>query len=276
MFIPLQYWSIVYFVAAIIYVLLGAAFGSVIVENGKSSSSEAQAIEKQREQTTPINQQTVIVLPASAYSDDYKNLLFVDQTLEELVTRHNAPADSFAKAYQHVKDGKSNDAKKSLRQILVDPEAEVREKLWVWGALRQLGEKPPPNVADEVQGVVMEVPVDYWIDTLAAYADGRARYLNPKGGLIVWEAMEENRLSTLAKDLIKSAKPLVKKAPIHAKHKPARDGVIRVTILTYGGIRILEGKDSDILAGRHILSPAVYVGQDLFLALIEAAEKQGR
>ena len=229
--------------------------------------------ESPREQT-PVTKQTVIVMPPSENADEYKNLLFVDQRLEELTTRHNVATDPFAKAYQHVKEGKTDDAKKSLRQILSDPVAEVREKLWAWRALRELGEKPPASVANEVQGVVMEVPVDDWIDTLAAYSDGRARYLNPKGGLIVWEAMEENRLSALAKSFINAAKPLVERAPISDKHKPAKDGVIRVSILTYAGIRILEGKDSDVIAGRHILSPAVYAGQELFLALIEAAEKQ--
>ena len=181
--------------------------------------------ESPREQT-PVTKQTVIVMPPSENADEYKNLLFVDQRLEELITRHNVPTDPFAKAYQYVKEGKTDDAKKSLRQILSDPVAEVREKLWAWRALRELGEKPPPSVANEVQGVVMEVPVDDRIDTLAAYSDGRARYLNPKGGLIVWEAMDENRLSTLAKSFINAAKPLVERAPISDKHQPATDELL--------------------------------------------------
>jgi hypothetical protein len=249
------------------------SIGLVFVSCGATKSQTNS--ESPREQM-PVTKQTVIVMPPSANADEYKNLLFADQTLEELITRHNVPTDPFVKAYQHVKEGKTNDAKKSLRQVLSDPKAEVREKLWAWRALRQLGEKPPPNVANEIQGVVMEVPVDDWIDTLAAYSDGRARYLNPKGGLIVWEAMEENRLSTLARSFINAVKPLVERAPISDKHQPAKGGVIRVSILTYAGIRILEGKDSDVIEGRHILSPATYAGQELFLALTEAAEKQKR
>ncbi|HET6975559.1 MAG TPA: hypothetical protein VFI24_04500 [Pyrinomonadaceae bacterium] len=249
------------------------AIGLVSLSCGVTKSQTNS--ESPREQT-PVTKQTVIVMPPSANADEYKDLLFVDQSLEELITRYNAPSDPFAKAYQHVKEGKTDDAKKSLRQVLSDPKAEVREKLWAWRALRQSGDKPPPNVANEIQGVVMEVPVNDWIDTLAAYSDGRARYLNPKGGLIVWEAMEENRLSTLAKNFINAAKPLIERAPISDKHQPAKNGVVRVSILTYAGIHILEGKDSEVIEGRHILSPAAFAGQELFLALLEVAEKQKR
>ena len=270
MFIPLQYWSIVYLCAAIIYALMGI-FASAPLEKGKSSSSQAQTVVKQNMQTKPVPHQTA----AAENSVNHKNLLFVDQTLEELVTHYPAPKDTFVKAYQYIKDGKTDAAKNSLRQVLSDPQAEVREKLWAWGALRQLGEKPPANVADEIQGVVMEVPVDKWIDTLAAYSDGRARYLNGKsGGLIIWDHVEENGLSTLAQNFITAAKPLVEKAPVYAKHQPAKEGVIRVTILTYGGVRIREGTHSDVIAGPHILSPVAYAGQDLLFALVEAAENQ--
>ena len=250
-------------------VAIGLVSGSCGATRSETNS------ESPREQT-PGTKQTVVVMPVPANIDEYKKLLFLDQRLEELTTRHNLPNDPFAKAYQQVKEGKTADAKKSLRQVLSDPAAEVREKLWAWRALRQLGEKPPPNVANEIQGVVIEVPVDDWIDTLGAYSDGRARYLNPKGGLIVWEAMEKNELSTLAKSFINAAKPLVDRAPLSDEHQPAKEGVVRVTILTYAGIRVLEGKDSDVMEGSHILSPVARAGQVLFISMLEAAEKQKR
>src|SRR5262245_2222324 len=117
------------------------AIGLVSVSCGATKSQTSS--ESPREHMH-VTKQTVIVMPPSANAEEYKNLLFVDQTLEELITRHNVPADPFATAYQHVKEGKTDDAKKSLRQVLSDPKSEVREKLWAWRALRQLGEKPPP------------------------------------------------------------------------------------------------------------------------------------
>jgi hypothetical protein len=204
--------------------------------------------------------------------DDYKNLLFVDQTLEEMVKLYKVPDNPFVQAYNYVNGGKPEGAKKILKQVLADPTSEVRTRLWVWNALRQLGEKPPPNIASEVQGVVMEVPVDNWVDTLAAYSDGRARYLNGKGGAIVWEVPEETRISSLVNSFINAAKPLVEKAPVHNKHQPTKNNVVRISILTYGGTHIIEAKQSDITE-RHILSSAYNAGTQLFLALLEENEK---
>ena len=204
--------------------------------------------------------------------DDYKNLLFVDQTLEEIVKLYKVPDNPFIQAYNYVNDGKPEEAKKILKQVLADPTSEVRTKLWAWNALRQLGEKPPSNIANEVQGVVMEVPVDKWVDTLAAYSDGRARYLNGKGGAIVWEVPEETRISSLIGNFINAAKPLVDKAPIYGKHQPTKNDVVRISILTYGGIHIIEAKQSDITE-RHIISPVYNAGTQLFLALLDENEK---
>ena len=276
MFIPLPYWSIVYFAGALVYLLLGP-FGSspAVSQNRKSPSSSGAPPVIRREQTTPVMKQTVTRVPLPTNLDEYRNLLFSDQRLEELVTRHHLPDDPFAKAYQYVKAGKTHDAKKSLGQVLSDPKADVRERLLAWRALRQLGENPPSNIASEVQGVVMEVPTDYGIDTLAAYSDGRAQYLNGRGaGSIVWDAIEENAIGTLVKNFVNATKPLVDKAPLYDKHQSPKKGVVRVTILTYGGIRILEGEASEVIDGRHhLLSYVGSVGTDLFVALIEASEK---
>jgi hypothetical protein len=205
--------------------------------------------------------------------DDYKELLFVDQSLEEMITRHGLPDDHFARAYKHVKDGQPEEAKKSLRRLLADPAAEVREKLLAWRALRKLGEKLPPNLSREVVGVVLEVPIDNWVDTLAAYSDGRARYLNGKnGGVIIREVPDLTSLDSLVNDVIKAAKPLVEKAPVFDKHQPPKSDVVRVSILTYGGIHIIEAKESDIKEN-HPMVPVFGASTRLFFALLENSEK---
>jgi hypothetical protein len=87
-----------------------------------------------------------------------------------------------------------------------------------------LGEKPSPSIGNEVQGVVLEFPIesseykDNWVDTLAAYSDSRARYLNGKTGTgIIWEAPEEPRVNSLVMSVMNAAKPLVEETPIFEK-----------------------------------------------------------
>lgn len=264
MFIPLQYWSIIYFVAAIIY-------------GGVSASSGV--VKSQTRNGPPPLQATHVAKPTATATpdfDEYKKLIFADQTLEEFVTVHNLAGDRFAEAYQYLKAGKTNDTKRCLKEILSNPEAEVREKLLAWRALRALGEKPPANVADQVQGVVMEVPIDNAIDTLAAYADGRARYVNGNGvGVILWDSTDESSVTTQAKKLIKAAEPLVENAPVYDQHLPAKNSVIRLSILTYGGIHVREGKldyqSVHMVSPGDILMPACDIGTELFTKLIEAS-----
>ena len=208
--------------------------------------------------------------PSASLTDwgDYRDLLFVDQSLDELVNKYS-PDNLFVQAFKNIRDDKSEEAKGTLKQILADPTAEVRTRILVWKALRQLGEPPPANISDEVHGVVLEVPVDNWIDTLAAYLDGRARYLNGKRGPIIWEAPEDPRMRPLVIEVVKSARSLVANTPAVEKHLPPKQSVIRVSILTYGGIHTLEAKDTDILRKGHILAPVYDSGTKLFMALIE-------
>lgn len=211
--------------------------------------------------------------------DDYKKLLFGDQSLAEIAELNKVPDNPFIQAHDCVIGRKPEEAKKLLREVLSDPTAEVRTKLWAWNGLRELGEKPPPNVANVVQGIVMEVPVEEnWIDTLAAYSDGRVRYLNGKGGTsgqggaIVWEMPGDTRISPLVGSFIGASKSIVEKAPVYNKHQPTKNDVVRISILTYAGIHIIEAKQPDITA-RHIMSPVYNAGTQLFLALMDENDK---
>lgn len=220
--------------------------------------------------------QTVLPEVSKENLDNYKNILFVDQTLEELVTTRDkeAPADEFNKAYELIRGGKPEEAKRSLRKILADPAEEIRGKLWAWKALRDLGERPAAEVSREAHGVVLEVPVDGWTDTLAAYSDGRVRYINGqgKGKLLVWEAPEEELIAPLARELISAASPLVKTTPAVERHLPPKDGVFRVSVLTYGGIHVAEVGAAEV-ERTPVLAEVFVAGTRLFLTLLAEDEK---
>jgi hypothetical protein len=89
----------------------------------------------------------------------------------------------------HLADeGKKEEAKSRLHEILHFPHLETRMQLLVWSALRELGEQPDEKLGMEVLGVVLEIPMQTGYDTLAAYQDGSARYLNYSGGAFLWDA----------------------------------------------------------------------------------------
>jgi len=183
--------------------------------------------------------------------DQFKLLLFADQSLEEITksvdTTSSAsgspPGSLFASALSASREGKTEDAKNNLQQVLAMPNGESRVQLWAWKALRELGERPPADVADTVQGVVCELHNQAGVGTMAAYADGRARWVGGEGNVIGWEAPgNDAEIAGLVGELIRSTEPLVRTAPLSDKHKtpePALDH-FRVSILTFGGIRVVE------------------------------------
>jgi hypothetical protein len=122
-------------------------------------------------------------------ADPIRQGLFACQPMNVLVQRLKldgspGPFQTFADAVELANLGKKEEAKSRLRSILCLPSLETRIQLWVWSALRELGERPDSKSGKEVLGVVVEMPMRGAYDTLAAYQDGSARYLNFSGKAI--------------------------------------------------------------------------------------------
>ena len=191
-----------------------------------------------------------------------KNLLFADEPIETFLGHsklddneaNEEPWRSFALHVAHSKEGKVEEAKKDLKRVLTLPAAEeTRMRLLAWAALRAMGERPPREAADEVQGVVCELHNEAGVGTIAAYADGRARWLGGKGAVTFWEAPGDKEVDALVNDLLKSVEPLVKRAPAVEKRMATEIELehFRVTILTFGGLHVIDvyGPDIDGKAG---------------------------
>jgi hypothetical protein len=215
-----------------------------------------------------------------ATSAALKELLFADLSLEELMAKsrpsesgqYEGPWRNFALALSDQKLGKTGEAKKELKQVLATPDPETRLLLSAWTALRALGERPAAE-ADKVQGVVVELHNEAGVGTLAAYADGRARWLGGQGAVIGWEAPGSDReVDSLIAELLKAAGPLVKRGPPVERHKSAEVAMnyVRVSVLTFGGIHVTElyGPDVDKEKGR-FAAATLMAGLNLLNALWE-------
>src|SRR5215218_4600545 len=172
-----------------------------------------------------------------------KNLLFADETIEKFLghtkldgaAASEEPWRSFALYVAHSKEGKVEEAKKDLRRVLAMPDAETRILLLAWTALRASGERPPREVADKVQGVVCELHNEAGVGTLAAYVDGRARWLGGQGAGSIWEAPRGAiEVDSAIAELLKFVQPLVKRAPAAERRDPTEVKMehFRVSILT--------------------------------------------
>jgi hypothetical protein len=147
-------------------------------------------------------------------------------------------------AAAHIQLQKENidEAKRLLRAVTLVSQETILQ-LWAWHNLRRLGRSPSPAVAQQVLGIVIEVPYQGSSDVLASYMDGTARYLNHQGGLIVWDTYDEE-ITPLIFEGIRMARPMGGLEQFHTD-EPVTEGEVRLCTLTPAGVYIWEGSPED-------------------------------
>jgi hypothetical protein len=176
------------------------------------------------------------------------------------------------KAAEFQRNGNIDEARRELHGILETAGLESRIYLWAWTALRELGEAPPPQTAREVLGVVIDVGLDLGLDTLAAYQDHSARYINQSGKIIIWDAPTPE-MNSLIDALLEAARGIVMHTGPHNRPRPAAPGKDNtlITILTPGGIHFAGGEMNALYADP-IGGPALDRGARLMQALISKVQ----
>jgi hypothetical protein len=147
------------------------------------------------------------------------------------------PSRPLLAAYVAERLGKIDEAKRLLREAIKPNEHEARERLWACRALRALGEEPDRAIASELLGVVIEVPFERGLDSLAAYPDGTARYINQSGAMTLYDPWNDplrKNFAPFVSDVIKEARPLVAKIPLNPR---VTSTSYVITLLTCAGSR---------------------------------------
>lgn len=175
-------------------------------------------------------------------SDPIRQGLFASQSMKELLQHVKldgsaSPFQTIADAAKLADEGKQEEARKLLRSVVSIPGIEARIHLWAWSALRELSEQPDPTLATEILGVVVEVPMKGAYDTLAAYQDGSARYLNFSGQAIFWDA-PDSTVKGLCLALLNSTVPASVGAKPRTDISLPKSGA-QVTLLTRSGMFVI-------------------------------------
>ena len=209
--------------------------------------------------------------------DEIREFLFGDVPLSDWKARDGSgdaaePWSSFESARIALERGDSMGAAKELRRVASLPDLEARQYLQTWHFLRLLGVHPDANEGKRVRGVVLEVHLSDGLDTLAAYSDHTARYINHGGRLIVWE-MPDDFVATLIDELLLTGQLVAN--VIGRWEEPRRaappKGHVRLNMLTASGLHFGEGT-LDALGADPMGGPVIAAGASLMKALIERAE----
>jgi hypothetical protein len=175
--------------------------------------------------------------PAGPYADEATNtiynLLFCDDVA--LFRKNNQAAQAWPFDVLLADAGNAAD----LQRVIDDNTLETRARILAYNRLLALGHPPARK---ELLGVIVEVGLDQGLDTLAAYTDGTARYINYTGSLVVWEAPNEES-NRLIGDLFGRSLQIVQQiGPWDQPRKahPAK-GSLRLSFLVSDGLYFGEG-----------------------------------
>lgn len=129
---------------------------------------------------------------------------------------------------------------KNVRGVAENIEEESRVRVLAYNWLRKNNKSLAKGI---LLGVIVEVPLEGGLDTLAAYSDGRVRYINQTGKLTVVELGGSKEIEVLAKELVNVSVPVVKKVGPWGKDRlpPPEEGNIRMTFLVSDGLYFGEG-----------------------------------
>ena len=155
----------------------------------------------------------------------------------------------------------------ALRALAKTSSEESRVRLLAFNALDRKAAATHPK---ELLGVVIEVGLDDGLDTLAAYRDLTARYINHSGKMVIWETTEP-AVDEKIRNLLVAAENVVEKiGPWDKARLPPPEGLMRMTFLVSDGLYFGQGP-MEALQSDPLAAPVVATATELLLELTKRA-----
>ncbi|MGC4039129.1 MAG: hypothetical protein QM764_24435 [Chitinophagaceae bacterium] len=152
-----------------------------------------------------------------------------------------------------------------LQGVAADTTIESRLRALAFNMLRFKGYK---QNSKELLGIIVEVALDEGLDTLAAYKDGSARYINHSEKMTVWDTTTAESQS-LIRNLFSAGLEVVKQiGPWEKDRLPApKNGDIRISFLVADGLYFGQGP-FEVLEKDRIGAPVVRAATQLMVFLV--------
>lgn len=156
---------------------------------------------------------------------------------------------------------------RGLEGILALQGLESRHYLEAWTGLTSLGVPPSVGEAKHLYGVVLDMPARGGLDTLAAYEDLSARYLNFSGAAIIWEHPDSSLDDPIRALMSAGGELLAKIGPWDGPRPPLPKDQARISLLTPSGLHFGQA-DPRLLSRDAMAAPVLRAGTVLMQALI--------
>ena len=205
-------------------------------------------------------------------TDNLRETLFGDMPLSKWAASASGdPWATFVSAANRLEQGNRVGAIDALQSIVQQSGLESRHYLEAWCALREAGVSPSGAEAKHVYGVVVDVPVNSGLDTLAAYEDRRARYINFSGSVIIWEA-PDSRMDGHITKLVSAGQTLANLiGPWEGNRPPLAPGQARISLLTPSGLHFGQAPLAALMQDG-MAAPLLDAATKLMQALIQVTQ----
>ena len=163
-----------------------------------------------------------------------------------------------------------NQNNEEIGKIAEDHNQESRVRILAFNILRENKLPVPPK---QLLGVIVEIPLDGGLDVVAAYQDGRARYINQTGKMAIFEGGPPE-IEAKAKALVASAVPTVNAIGPWDKERlpPPVKGMARMTFLVSDGLYFGEGPFAQ-LQNNSMASSIIKSASELLLLAVKTVVK---
>jgi hypothetical protein len=188
------------------------------------------------------------------------NLLFCDDI--DLYRSKNQPPYSYP--FNILFSGYPDEA--DLRRVIDDSTLDARLRILALNTRRSMGHAP---AGKELFGVIVEVGLEGGLDVLASFRDGKARYINQSGKLLIWDTTTDSTANKLTVDLFAKSERIIDQiGPWDKSRKPHPvAGSARITFLVSDGLYFGEGQ-CETLFNDSLAGPALTSATQLMRYLI--------
>jgi hypothetical protein len=198
-----------------------------------------------KDKTKEVQPQAVI--PPSLLA--MRETLYTNESLDPLLERlqdgaqSSFPWNTFFAANEALKAGDKEKAIVQLKEIVgTQGGLDTRIRLQAWHTLVSLGEQPVETLRGYTQGVILENHTDKGLEIVAGYSDFSARYWNPAGTGVIWDAREKE-MDQLVFNFLSTGFEITKRIGVGLRDMPPvpQKGNIRIFIMAYDGSTVGEG-----------------------------------
>jgi hypothetical protein len=157
----------------------------------------------------------------------------------------------------------------ALQALAADTSQESRVRVLAYNALLKMSAAPQKK---ELLGIIVEVGLRAGLETLAAYRDGQASYIDKSGQVLIWESPGPEIKARIEK-LFRAGEAVVAQTGPWGKPRliPPPQGVVRVTLLVSDGLYFGHGPIA-VLQQDPIGGPVIAVATELLAALTATAQ----